>query len=114
MPVEERRQSFSAFDHSHARVTPAPTFGEVRKHRVARREIVKAGPATLIGWVLQNPHYNERAIRFYDTASWGTESEFTVIVEPGRSEHSGFQFQVPFFNGLAYEAEGLDGILLFS
>jgi len=115
--MSDERLKFSAFDHSFPRQTLAPTFGEVRKHRVGRREIVKRGPATLIGFVLHNHGYTERAIRFYDTANtanWGTEAEFAIMVEPGKTDHAEFAMQIPFFAGLAYEADGLDGILLFS
>jgi hypothetical protein len=63
--------------------------------------------------VLHNHGYSERASRSYDAVDWGVASEFSVIVEPGKTDHAEFAMQIPFFGGLAYEADGLDGILLF-
>ena len=111
--------SFSAFDHSYPRSTPAPTFGDVAKHRVVSESaVVKARRATLVGWVLHNPGYGDATITFYDTTAVPTENDtadWPLIIGPGKTEVAEFTMQIPFFAGLAYRVEGeVHGVLLYS
>jgi hypothetical protein len=120
--VGERRagvdESFSAFDHSHPRHTPAPTFGDVKKHRVGTGAVVKPRPTTLIGWILSNPTFADATITFCDLARAATQADevdWPLTIAPGENAVAEFKMQIPFFHGLAYRVEGeLRGVLLYS
>jgi hypothetical protein len=115
--------SFGAFDFSHPRHTPAPTFGAVSKCRIGVCGIgvcavVKPRPATLLGWVLCNRGYGDATITFYDQVNAPSDedvADWPLVLAPGQPAAVGFPMEIPFFRGLAYRVDGeVDGVLLYS
>jgi hypothetical protein len=119
--------TFSPLDRCHPVYSPAPIFGDVRKHRLTAAAVVKPGKAVLIGWVLHNASYGERVLRFYDHArlpAADDEMDWPLIIPPGETVIAEFVMQIPFFRGLSYAqsmsreclvpADDIAGILLFA
>jgi hypothetical protein len=103
--------TFTPLDHSHPTYTPAPIFGEVKKHRLTAGAQIKSGKAVLIGWVLHNPGYKDVRIEFFD----GEVFDWPLVVPAGETVVAEFTLQIPFFNGLSYKTEGrVDGVILYS
>lgn len=107
--------SFTAFDHTHPCSTPAPRFGDVWKHRVTAGGVIKPERGVLIGWVLYNRSFADRAVIFYDQVEIPAPShaiDWVLIIGPGESICAEFSMQIPYFSGIAYaQSSDLDALV---